>query len=177
MNETILKDTFFSLVAPDLPNEWDVEEAVASLTEIDEVRCKAVLDHVPVIWPVSHSLCFDYLKMAASALNCIHYDHLSEWVNRTLDQYEKKGLQAAHRFMADVEDNFLCQIRGESGLQFSKVSGRLLPYLRGLSGRSLDLAPAAIAGTDTETVFVPLTSVRKSSIKISLNVISEDLGE
>ena len=102
MNREKLKTTFFSLVAPDLPNEWDVEEAVENLLDLDETRCRSLFDQVQVIWPISHSLCFDYLKMAASALDCIELDHLSEWVNRTLDQYEKNGLRAAQRFMADV---------------------------------------------------------------------------
>jgi len=150
-----LKNRFFSLVSPDLPNEWDVEEAVERLLDLDEAKCSTVLDQVKVIWPVSHSLCFDYLKMAASALDCLELNYLSEWVNRTLDQYEKNGLRAAQRFMAEVEDNFLCTIRGEAGLQFRQAERRLVTYLRGLSGKPLDIAPSAKIYTDTATVFLP----------------------
>lgn len=155
MNSDILKETFYTLVAPDLPNEWDVEEAVEHLRFADPDQCHSILNQVPVIWPISHSLCFDYLKTAVSALDCIELDSLSEWVNRTLDQYEKNGLRAAQRFMLEVEENFLCPMRGEAGLRFEQVGGRLLPYLRGLSGRNLDLAAAAEVYTDTATVFVP----------------------
>lgn len=155
MNLHKLKSEFFSLVAPDMPNDWDVEEAVEKLVQLDETRCRSVLDHVQVIWPVSHSLCFDYLKMAATALDCIELNYLSEWVNRTLDQYEQNGLRAAQRFMADVEDNFLCTLRGEIGLQFDKAERKLTTYLRGLSGRPLDLAPAEKVCTDTSTIYVP----------------------
>lgn len=155
MDADLLKETFFSLVAPDLPNDWDVEEAVESLAGLDELRCHSILNQVPVIWPVSHSLCFDYLKAAAGALTCIEPTTLPSWVNRTLDQYEKNGLRSAQRYMADVEENFLCPLRGESGLRFAEVAGRLLPYLRGLSGRKLDLAAAPTVYTDTATIFVP----------------------
>ncbi|GAB4343398.1 MAG: hypothetical protein Kow0089_19120 [Desulfobulbaceae bacterium] len=155
MNVATLKERFFSLVAPDLPNEWDVEEALKGLADIDEERCDQALRQVPVIWPVSHSLCFDYLKTVAGALACLEPETLPEWVNRTLDQYEKDGLRAAQRFMADVDGNFLCPLRGERGVSFQEVRGRLLPYLRGLSGRSLDLAPGNAVYTDTATVFVP----------------------
>ncbi len=150
-----LKERFLALIAPDMPNEWDLDEAVADLATMERDQRGAVLDHVGAIWPVSHSLCFDYLHLASAALKCITPDQLSEWVNRTLDQYEKNGLRAAQRYMADVEANFLCSLRGESGLRFGEVSGRLLPYLRGLSGRALDLAPADTVSTDTTTVFVP----------------------
>jgi nitric oxide reductase NorD protein len=155
MNAEILKETFFTMVAPDVPNEWDVEEAVADLSRLDGEKCEAVLGHVQAIWPVSHSLCFDYLKMAASALDCIETGYLAEWVNRTLDQYEKNGLRSAQRYMGDVEKNFLCTLRGESGLQFGEAAGRLRPYLRGLSGSSLDLAPSDTVSTDTSTIFLP----------------------
>ncbi len=155
MNAETLKRTFYSLVAPDFPNEWDVEDAVDSLIAMDEETCRLVLNHVQAIWPVSHSLCFDYVKMAPSAMDRMDVEHLSKWVNMTLDQYEKNGLRAAQRFMADVEKNFLCSLRGETGLQFAQVEGRLRPYLRGLSGRPLDLAPADRVYTDTATVFIP----------------------
>lgn len=155
MNADLLKETFLSLVAPDLPNEWDVEEAVEKLAGLDEHRCHTIMNQVPVIWPVSHSLCFDYLKAAADALSCIEPVTLPIWVNRTLDQYEKNGLHSARDYMANVEENFLCPLRGEAGLAFTEVAGRLLPYLRGLSGVKLDLAAAPVVSTDTATIFVP----------------------
>ena len=78
MNVETLKETFFTMVSPDIPNDWDVEEAVESLALIDEAKCRSVLNQVSVIWPVSHSLCFDYLKTVASALDCFEPDNLSE---------------------------------------------------------------------------------------------------
>lgn len=138
-----------------MPNEWDVEEAVENLLDLDELECRSVLDQVHVIWPVSHSLCFDYLKMAASALSCIETGYLSEWVNRTLDQYEQKGLRAAQRYMADVEDNFLCTLRGETGLKFRSAERKLSTYLRGLGGRPLDIKPGSTVYTDGSTIYVP----------------------
>ena len=155
MNEEALKETFFELVAPDMPNEWDVEDAMQSLATVDEEKCGYALQQVSVIWPVSHSLCFDYLKTVASALECFEPRNLPEWVNSTLDQYEKQGLRAAQKYMEDVEGNFLCPLRGESGVAFKEVQGYLLPYLRGLSGEALDLAPGETVYTDTSTIFVP----------------------
>lgn len=155
MQAELLKETFYSLVAPDLPNDWDVEEAVEGLADLDPHRCHSVMNQVPVIWPVSHSLCFDYLKAAAAALACIEPASLPAWVNQALDQYEKNGLRSAQRFMAAVEENFLCVLRGEAGLRFKEAEGRLLPYLRGLSGGHLELACADSVHTDTATIFVP----------------------
>ncbi len=150
-----LKERFFSLVAPDLPNEWEVEEAMEELTDADPALVDEILSQVPAIWPVSNSLCYNYLGQALHALSCFPAAELGGWVNETLDRYEKGGLQAAQRFMTNVEQEFVCRLRGIAGLRFDEVRGRLLPYIRGLSGRELDLAPAARACTDGDTIFLP----------------------
>ncbi len=155
MTLDILKERFFSLVAPDLPNDWEVEEALEGLVEEDPVLVDAVLGQVPAIWPVSNSLCYNYLGQAVHALSCLPPGELGAWVNETLDRYEKGGLQAAQRFMVNVEQEFVCRLRGIAGLRFDEVRGRLLPYVRGLAGRDLDLAPAPSACTDGETIFLP----------------------
>ncbi len=150
-----LKRRFFALVAPDLPNEWDVEEAVESLEGLAAAPLSAVLDQVPVIWPVSNSLCYSYLAQVAAALDCIELALLSQWVNKTLDHYERSGLKAAQRFMMDVEGHFVCRLQGKNGLRYSQVEGRLLPYVRGLARGALDLDRSETAYTDTLTLFLP----------------------
>jgi nitric oxide reductase NorD protein len=150
-----LKCQFFELVAPDLPNEWDVEEAMESLEGISEEHLAAAFGQVPVIWPVSNSLCFSYLTQVAAALNCIEPGLLPQWVNETLDYYERSGLKAAQRFMMDVQGNFVCSLHGKSGLRYSQVKGRLLPYVRGLAKGNLDLQRADRACTDTLSIFLP----------------------
>ena len=150
-----LKHRFFELVAPDLPNEWDVEEAVESLESMAPEPLAAVMDQVPIIWPVSNSLCFSYLTQVAGALKCIDADLLPQWVNETLDHYERSGLKAAQRFMMDVQGHFVCRLRGKSGLRYSQIEGTLQPYIRGLAGENIDLERADFAFTDTVTVFLP----------------------
>ncbi len=150
-----LKKKFIELVCPDLPNDWDVEEAMESLQDMEEEPLAAALDQVPVIWPVSNSLTYSYLAQVASALKCIEPEQLPQWVNETLAHYERSGLKAAQRFMMDVKGQFVCSLQGRSGLRYSQVKGRLLPYLRGLAGKNIDLQRADHAFTDTATVFLP----------------------
>ncbi len=150
-----LRHRFLILVSPDLPNEWDVEEAMEPLEHLPEDALAAILAQVPVIWPISNSLCYSYLNLAAAALDCIAVDLLSQWVNEILDQYERSGLKAAQRFMFDVQNQFVCRLQGRSGLRFSEVVGRLLPYGRGLTNRNIELDQAECAATDTATIFLP----------------------
>ena len=150
-----LKTKFYELVAPSLPNEWDVEEAVSALTGGEESLVNDVFSQIPAIWPVSHSLCFAYLAAAGPALNCLTVEELSLWVHMILDQYETGGLHGAQLFMGDVARHFVCHLRGQGGLRFSEVRSRLQPYLNGRAGREIPLVASDCAATDTESIFLP----------------------
>ncbi|HET98645.1 MAG TPA: VWA domain-containing protein [Desulfurivibrio alkaliphilus] len=155
MDHSELTARLAALIEVDALNYWEIEDYVEQLaaqpTEVQE----EVLRQVGVIWPVSQALCLDFLDQVQRGLNCLHHSRLGEWVNATLDVYEKDGLKQAQRFLAEVESNFLCQIRGKSGLGLTEAGGRLLPYLRGLAGRALDLASAPTTYTDSQTIFLP----------------------
>lgn len=155
MDQEKLKTRFYQLVAPSLPNEWDVEEAVASLVAGQEDQVDDILAQVPAIWPVSHSLCFAYLAAAGPALRHLDTEELSLWVHTLLDRYETGGLRGAQLFMADVEQHFVRHRRGQGGLRAVDVISRLQPYVNGLAGRDMPLVVASAAATDTECIFVP----------------------
>ncbi|PID72124.1 MAG: VWA domain-containing protein [Desulfobulbus propionicus] len=149
-----LSEQFYQLVAPSLPNEWDVEESLQSLVEVEPDTLTAILHEVPVIWPVSHALCFFYLSNVLEAIPHITTGNLDIWVKELLDQYEKGGLHAVQALMRDVH-HFLPRLHGKKGLRLDEVRGRLQPYLNGLAGRELQLVGSAATYTDTESVFVP----------------------
>lgn len=151
------KRAFFELVSPSHPNEWEVEEALEVLAEVPADHRRALLAHVPTIWPVSHSLCFSYLAQGARDAHAFPPELMPEWVRQILSRYEHGGLRGAREFMADIEGNFLDPLRGRASVELEEIRGRMLPYLRGVSGLSLDLATDAShrLWTDTRTIFVP----------------------
>jgi len=100
MDLEILKAKFYQLVAPSLPNEWDVEEALTPLATDEAEYVDDIFAQIPAIWPVSHSLCFAYLSAAGPALCCLALDELSLWVHSLLDRYETGGLRGAQLFMS-----------------------------------------------------------------------------
>jgi len=136
-------------------NDWEREALLEQLAAYDTQLERAVLEQIAVIWPVSHALCFAFLEQLPGGLLCLETKQLAQWVKGILHAYEADGLRAARLYMSDVENNFLCQLRGENGITFAEVQGRLTPYIRGISGRSLQLAPSAAAATDTATIFLP----------------------
>jgi nitric oxide reductase NorD protein len=150
-----LKDRFLALVPSHPPNGWEIEEHLENIDPLDTELQKLILSQVPALWSVSHSLCYSYISAARHALGCLSADRLPQWVGDILDVYEKDGLRAAQHFMADVEANFLCRIRGEAGLPFSEAAGRLAPYARSIIERRITLAPGPRIYTDTESIYVP----------------------
>ncbi len=155
MRLAALTENFYKLVAPDIPNEWDVEEVLEPFIEESDTTCRAILDHVPVIWPVSHSLCFDFLRQVPDTLKHLNTEQLPHWVGLVLDIYENDGLRAAQRFMQDAVENYLSRLEGNGGLPIGSVEKRLLPYIRGIARDELQLATARETHTDTATIFVP----------------------
>jgi nitric oxide reductase NorD protein len=150
-----LKERFYEMVAPSIPNEWDVEEALEPLATDEAEYVEDIFSQIPAIWPVSHSLCFAYLNAAGPALCSLAPDELSLWVHTLLDRYETGGLRSAQVFMENVEQQFSCHRRGQGGLRLLDVRGRLQPYVNGLAGRELPLIPADVPSTDGESIYLP----------------------
>ena len=158
-SETVsLSAKFYALINPSLPNEWEVDEAIQALDALSPEQVDAVFAQIPAIWPVSQSLCFSFLDKAEAVLSCLPIEELAAWVQALLDQYERSGLRIAQRFMDDVEQHFLCRLRGEGGAQLSEVTGRLQPYASALLGFEtplMPLEPGAAVFTDTCSIFLP----------------------
>lgn len=150
-----LTSRFYQLVAPDIPNEWDVEEMLEPYLDQSEEVCQAIFWCIPAIWPISNSLCRDFLKILPRALKVVSFTQLPAWVGEILDRYEMHGLRAAQRFMQDVEKGHLGRNNGSGLVLLGEVEGRLLSFIRGVSGRDLRIAAGESVFTDTETIFLP----------------------
>jgi nitric oxide reductase NorD protein len=154
MNSGALKERFFELVPPPRPNEWEVEESLDRLLGLSASQQEMVLNQIPAIWPVSNSLCYSYLASAGPALQCLAENQITAWVAAILDTYEQQGLRQAQQFMADAEANYLCRLRGETGVELASLP-QLRLYAQGLLRRPIRLAIGREAWTDTETIYLP----------------------
>ncbi len=155
MRPATLSKRFYELVAPDIPSEWDVEEVLEPFADATDTVCEVALSHVPVIWPVSHSLCYDFLRLLPAALEQLSPIQIPGWISVCLDLYETKGLRAAQSFMQNGISDYLLQLNGDGGLAISSVKKQLLPYIRGIAQEELHIATAGTCYTDTLTIFVP----------------------
>lgn len=155
MRPAELTQRFYELVAPDIPNEWEVEDVLEPFADESSDACETALGHVPVIWPVSHSLCYDFLRLLPDALNILSLDQIPPWIGSTLDLYETKGLRAAQHFMKYGLEEYLAGLEGTGGLQLCDAVKQLLPYIRGIAKDELRISVSRSSFTDTKTIYLP----------------------
>jgi nitric oxide reductase NorD protein len=155
MKLALLTERFYDLVAPDIPNEWDLEEVLEFLIDESDPTCEAILGHIPIIWPVSHSLCLDFLRLLPKTLEHLSLEQIPRWIGITLDHYETDGLRTAQRFMQDDIEQYLSKLKGCGGLSFTSIEKRLLPYIRGIARNDLQIGQAGTSYTDTTSIYVP----------------------
>jgi len=150
-----LTQRFNQIVAPDIPNEWDVEEMMEPYLEQSDEVCQTIFWCIPAIWPISNALCRDFLKLLPEFLGFIPLTQLPALMGEILDCYEMQGLRAAQQFMRGMESRYLERNNGAGLVLLGEVEGRLLPFIRGVAGRDLMIASGNAVFTDTETIFLP----------------------
>ena len=154
MTRETVKNRLHHLIGLDSLHSWDVDEHIEQLAALPEETREEVFRQIMAIWPVSYALCFAFLDQLPKGLSCLKEEQLAAWVNATLDIYENSGLQAASRFLAEVEKNYACKLHDAPGLSFDEAKGRLQPYLLGLAGYEITLSVADAPYTDTTTIFL-----------------------
>ncbi len=153
--EDITAQRLYEIIPETELNSWELEELLECLADLGASEQDLLLQQISAIWPVSHSLCLAFLEAVRPALACLEEEQFAIWVRGILDRYEAQGLQEARRFMADLDNHFVCTLKGQTGLVLSTIKNRLSLYLRGIAGHPFDLEKAAQPGTDTTTIFLP----------------------
>jgi nitric oxide reductase NorD protein len=155
MDPRELKTRFSRAVLPDILNDWEIEEITEPLHDLPDAALNEIFRQITAIWPVSHALCNNFLHEVAKGLTCLHHSQLGDWVKAILAAYESGGLHEARQLLERVEETFLCTIRGETGISFTEITGRLQPYATGLAGHPLELSTGREIYTDTATIYLP----------------------
>ncbi|MDH3393439.1 MAG: hypothetical protein OEL66_05490, partial [Desulfobulbaceae bacterium] len=154
MKRNTIKERLQQMIGLESLHSWDIEEHIDFLATLSPETREEVFRQIMAIWPVSYALCFAFLDQLPKGLSCLRHTQLSTWVNASLDVYETDGLQAASRFLADVQCGYATKLHEESSLSFAEVKGRLQPYLTGLAGYEISLATDATPYTDTTTIYL-----------------------
>ncbi len=158
-NQQELKETligrFYELVSPSLPNEWEVEVIIDEVVDLPVSAREQLFLQIPVIWPISNSLCLSFIEDGSQVIETIPADLIPKWVRAILRRYEQKGLASARELIVNVDRSFLAPLKQHNLVSFEDVRKRMLFYIRGISGEDIDIALNEISYTNTTTFYVP----------------------
>ena len=159
INQQELKEVlirrFYELVSPSLPNEWEVEVIIDEIVDLPESARELLFAQIPVIWPISNSLCLSFIEDGSQVIESIPADLIPKWVRAILRRYEQKGLGSARELIVNVDRSFLAPLKQHNLVNFEDVRKRMLFYIRGISGEDIDIGLHDISHTSTTTFYVP----------------------
>jgi nitric oxide reductase NorD protein len=144
-------DSIFSF---DVSSGRSYEELIAAIVPLPCSEQDFVLHWAAVAARTHLEIAYLVVLLAPQALGRLSMRQTEAWVVAALEGFDRSGLRAAVVRLRDIE-GFARGALGHS-VTLESIDARLGRFLQGLSGRSLRVAAAATAWTDTETVFLPV---------------------
>jgi nitric oxide reductase NorD protein len=143
-------DQIFSF---DVSSGRSYEELTAAIIPLPRREQDFALHWATVAARTHLEIAYLVVLLAPQALRRLSLLQTEAWVVAALEAFDRSGLRAAVIRLRDIEG---CA-RGALGhvVTLESIDARLMRFLQGLSGRSLRVAAAGTAWTDTETVFLP----------------------
>jgi nitric oxide reductase NorD protein len=127
-----------------------------------------IMRWVEIIAKTNAELAFQFASRAPEALRVLSSSGIEDWIIHAMDVYDTNGLYPACAAIHDVKRFGAEQRKMSHAVLFSDIAGILELFVRGLSGRALEIntvAPMtradgnpvslAEAYTDTATLFLP----------------------
>jgi len=150
-----LEDRLEEILDPVLSSRRTAGPLAKALAPLSAHQQYFVLHWAAAVAASSTELAYQVVALAPEALARLDLEDLEAWLVRAMDVYDREGLYPASATLKDI-GGFSRSLRdSRSGASFDEMASFLGLFLRGLSGRRLDLLPAGAAFTDTATVFLP----------------------
>jgi len=150
-----LEDLLEEMLDPVLSSRRTAAPLAKALAPLPASHQYFVLHWAAAVAASSTELAYQLVALAPQALALLDLEGMEAWLVRAMDVYDREGLYPASATLKDLR-GFNRSLRDtRSGAAFEDVANFLGLFLRGLSGRRLDLQPAAAAFTDTATVYLP----------------------
>lgn len=132
-----------------------VDTLAAALANLPREEQGFVLGWIKRISTTNIEIAYQFARHMMALLGQLDRRLVEAWALHAMDTYDRAGLRPALQVIHDV-DNFVQSTHERvAGAVFQDISGILLTFLRGLSGRQLKLEQGDGAFTDSETIFLP----------------------
>lgn len=130
----------------------DLAASIAALSREDQ---DFLLGWVRRIATANVQIAHQFARRAINNLNQLDRRVIEAWALHAMDAYDRAGLRPALQIINEIESFVRLSHEHAAGALFEDVSGILLTFVRGLSGRHLKLEQGDATYTDSETLFLP----------------------
>ena len=110
-----------------------------------------------VISRSNSEMAFQFVAHVSEAFRLMDADGVTKWIIEAMDVYDRQGLYPGSASLREVESYASNLSDTRYSVPLEDVIGILNKYVRGVSGRELQIQSDAQAWTDTETIFLPET--------------------
>ncbi len=150
-----IEEKLEELLGAVLTSRRTASEPALKLSLLDRSSQEFALHWAGVISKSNSEMGFQFVSHVSQALKLMDSDGVTQWIIEAMDIYDRQGLypgSASFREAKRFADR-LSQKR--HSVSFGDVVGILNKYVKGVSGRELEIRADNKAWTDTETLFLP----------------------
>ena len=150
-----IEEKLEELLGAVLTSRRTASEPALKLSLLDRSSQEFALHWAGVISKSNSEMAFQFASHVSQAFKLMDSDEVTQWIIEAMDIYDRQGLypgSASFREAKKFADR-LSQKR--HSVSFGDVVGILNKYVKGVSGRELEIRADNEAWTDTETLFLP----------------------
>ena len=150
-----IEEKLEELLGAVLTSRRTASEPALKLSLLDRSSQEFALHWAGVISKSNSEMAFQFASHVSQAFKLMDSDGITQWIIEAMDIYDRLGLypgSASFREAKKFADK-LSQKR--HSVSFGDVVGILNKYVKGVSGRELEIRADNEAWTDTETLFLP----------------------
>ncbi|MBZ0106567.1 MAG: nitric oxide reductase activation protein [Sulfuricella denitrificans] len=137
-----------------------VDEIAASVATLSRDEQNFLLDWIQRVATTHIQIAYQFALRAPNLLAHMERRVIEAWALYAMDAYDRAGISPAVRVIKDVEHFSRLSHERTAGVVFEDVSGVMLNFVHGLSGRRLKLEQDEAIFTDSETLFLPAVIAR-----------------
>jgi len=131
------------------------QEVVAEIAELEREQQDFIYHWTEVIALSNDELAAHFISRAPAAFRYLDEPAVEDWIIKAMDAFDNRGLGFAIEIFDGLQNYVTYHAQHQAGCSFDQVAGLLRYVVRGLGGRSLQVASEAVAYTDTEKIFLP----------------------
>ena len=150
-----IEERLDELLGAVLSSRRTAAEPADALASLDRSLQNFALHWAYVISKSNSEMAFQFVSHVSGAFDVMDTEGVMRWIIESMDVYDRQGLYPGSASIRDFKSFATRIIQNRYSVGFDEVVGVLNKYIKGVSGRSLDINVDNRTWTDSETIFLP----------------------